>query len=149
MSDAMIRESVGQYPVPEVKATGFVKPKPLSECKVAILTTAGLAHEGDDGWGPDDTSYRVFDKDDRAIKLGHLSPNFDRTGFFADINVAYPIDRLEELVAEGVIGSVAPRHVSFMGAIDGNLTTLEMDSGPSVAKLLREDGVDVVLLTPV
>jgi D-proline reductase (dithiol) PrdB len=62
----------------------------------------------------------------------------------------YPVDRLEELVAEGVIGSVASRHVAFMGAQpDHNLTTMRVDSGPAAAKLLRDDGVDVVVLTPV
>ena len=149
MADSVIRQGVGQYPVPEVTATGFVRPKPLSECRVAILTTAGLAHAGDESWQPNDQSFRVFERDDRALKLGHLSPNFDRSGFFADINVAYPIDRLEEFEEEGVIGSVAPRHISFMGAIDGNMSTLELDSGPAAAEVLKGDGVDVVLLTPV
>ena len=50
---------------------------------------------------------------------------------------------------EGVIGGVAPRHIAFMGAQDGNITTIRMDTAPAAAKLLKEDGVDVVLLTPV
>jgi hypothetical protein len=82
MSDAFIREQVGKYPVPEVKGRGFAVPPALSECTVAILTTAGLRHEGDDSWEANDQSFRWFDKDDRALKLGHLSPNFDRSGFF-------------------------------------------------------------------
>ena len=29
------------------------------------------------------------------------------------------------------------------------MSSIRMDSGPAAAKLLRDDGVDVVLLTPV
>ena len=42
--------------------------------------------------------------------LGHHSVNFDRGGFAADLNVVYPIDRLEEMAAGGVIGDVADNH---------------------------------------
>lgn len=55
---------------------------------------------------------------------------------------------IEELAAEGVIGGVGPRHVSFTGPVM-DLSTLVIDSGPAAGALLRGDGVDVVLLTPV
>ena len=61
--------------------------------------------------------------------LGHWSPNFDRTGFTLDLNVVYPIDRLEELAEQGVIGSVADRHVSFAGNQPDDVATIRMDSG--------------------
>ena len=64
--------------------------------------------------------------------------------------MVYPVDRSTELAALGTIGSVAGRHIAFMGAQpDHNLTTLRLDSGPAAARLLLDDGVDVVLLTPV
>ena len=76
--------------------------------------------------------------------------NFDRSGLLADLNVAYPADRLDELAAQGVIGSVATNHLSFMGAQpDHTLTTMRLDTGPAAARQLLADGVDVVLLTPV
>jgi D-proline reductase (dithiol) PrdB len=61
----------------------------------------------------------------------------------------FPIDRLRELADADRIGSVAPRHLSFMGAQHETLTTMRLDSGPAAAKLLRRDGVDVVVLTGV
>ena len=149
MADELVRASVGEQPVPEFENPAFTVPPPLSEATVAIITTAGLRQDGDPSWGPADASFRVFDIDAEDLQLGHLSPNFDRSGFVADINVVYPIDRLKEMAADGVIGRVAPRHISFMGAQDGNMTTLRMDTAPAAAKLLKEDGVDVVLLTPV
>ena len=66
-----------------------------------------------------------------------------------DINVVYPIDRLEELAAEGIIGSVAPRHLSFAGNQPDDVSTIRLDSGPRAAADLLADGVNVVVLTPV
>ena len=84
------------------------------------------------------------------MQLSHFSPNFDRSGFAADINVVYPVDRLEEMAAAGEIGSVADQHISFMGAqFDSTFSTMLLDSGPAAAKVLKDDGVDVVLLTPI
>ena len=59
-----------------------------------------------------------------------------------------PTDRLDELAAAGTIGSVAPNHLSFMGA-QADLATILADTGPAAAQRLREQGTDVALLTPV
>lgn len=149
MGDEIIRAGTNDIPVPTFENPAFTRPGPLREATVAIVTTAGFRNDGDAAWNPQDSSYRIFDRADRSMKLGHLSPNFDRSGFAADINVVYPIDRLEEMAKEGVIGEVAPRHASFMGAQDETMTSIRMDSGPALAKELRNDGVSVVLLTPV
>lgn len=149
MSDKTIRQGVSGVPVPEFETTAFVTPPPLNKATVALLTSAGLQRPGEKGWGIGDQSFRVFDKDERNLMSTHLSPNFDKSGFTADINVAFPLDRLEEMAKEGVIGAVAPRHLSFMGAQDETMTTIRMDTGPAAAKLLLDDGVDVLLLTPV
>ncbi|MEY4338538.1 MAG: putative D-proline reductase gamma subunit, partial [Actinomycetota bacterium] len=103
----------------------------------------------DEGFTSTDTSYRFIDRSRRDLVLGHWSPNFDHTGIALDLNVVYPIDRLEELAARGVIGSVAERHLSFAGNQPDDVSTLRLDSGPAAAAALRHDGVDVVLLTPV
>jgi D-proline reductase (dithiol) PrdB len=81
--------------------------------------------------------------------LGHISPNYDRSGFITDPNVVFPIDPLHEMAAEGAIGSVASTHVAFLGAQDETMTSIRLDSGPAAGKLLLNDAVDVILLTPV
>jgi D-proline reductase (dithiol) PrdB len=74
---------------------------------------------------------------------------YDHRDADRDVNVVFPIERLRELEAEGVIGGVAPRHFSFMGHIAGrHIETLVNWTGPEVAKRLKEDGVDAVFLTP-
>jgi D-proline reductase (dithiol) PrdB len=70
------------------------------------------------------------------------------TGFALDINTVFPVDRLDELVANGTIGSVADEHLAYAGN-QFDLSAVRLDSGPAGAKFLKEQGVDVVILTPV
>jgi D-proline reductase (dithiol) PrdB len=140
---------VANIPVPEFDTTPWTEPPPLSEASVAIVTTAALHRSGEPGWKAGDEGFRVVPAVARDLTVGHFSPNWDRSGIAADINVAYPADRLAELAADGVIGSAAPYHLSFHGVIEGNLTTVRLDTGPAAAKALLDDGVDVALLVPV
>jgi len=64
-----------------------------------------------------------------------------------DINISYPIDRLRELSARGEIGEVAPNGYSFLGA-QRDFRRIEAETAPEAARRLRDDGVDVALITP-
>jgi D-proline reductase (dithiol) PrdB len=113
------------------------------------VTTAGLRLDGIGTW-PDGQGFVSLDSSRRDLTLAHISPNFDRAGVAADLNVVYPVDRLYEVAEAGVIGSVASSHIAFMGAqVDHTLATMRLDTGPATAKLLLDDDVSVVILTPV
>ena len=114
----------------------FTKTPPLVEATVAIVTTAGLHRQGQDGWKRGDESFRILEASDRNLIMSHLSPNFDRAGFAIDVNVVFPTDRLRELAGEGIIKAAAPRNLSFMGAAGETLATIRLDSGPAAAKVL-------------
>lgn len=149
-ADASMRAHAATLPVPEFETTSFTPlTKPLSEARVAIVTSAALHRTGQERFTQGDTGFRALDRGDRQLVLGHWSPNFDHTGFQLDLNVVYPIDRLEELAADGVIGDVAPRHFSFAGNQPDTVSELRLDTGPTCAAELARDSVDVVLLTPV
>jgi D-proline reductase (dithiol) PrdB len=135
-------------PVPDLGETPFLRPAPLSQSRVAIVTTAGLGAPGDDDFGWYDPSFRVLPSAERDLGMSHHSPNFDRMGIVADLNVVYPADRLQEMAYAGLIGSIAPNHVSFMGA-QRDMDALVHDSARVAAALLKEQGTDVVVLTPV
>jgi D-proline reductase (dithiol) PrdB len=151
MGDTQVRTAMSTIPVPNFETTAFTIPRLLSKCTVALITTAGLRHSDQPDWGfrSGDQSFRILDSANRSLILSHTSQNFDRTGFIADPNVVFPLDRLHELAAAGAIERVATRHLAFIGNQDETMATLRLDSGPTAAKLLREDGVDVVFLTPV
>lgn len=149
MGDEQIRAAAASSPMPELGPTPLTRPPALAEARVAIVTTAALALPGDPPPRGGDPSFRVL-PDGSDVRLGHESPNFDRSGWLSDPNVVFPVDRLRELADQGVIGAVAPRHLSFAGNQQPTtLSAITLDSGPAAAALLRGDGVDVVLLTPV
>jgi D-proline reductase (dithiol) PrdB len=128
--------------------------KPLRDCKVALVTTAGLAPPGappfDLGRLGGDTTFRAIAADAGLsnLSLHHRSQAFDRTAVAADANVAFPLDRLRALADEGEVGEVAPRHLSFMGSITAP-ARLRKEHAPAAADLLVSDVVDIALLAPV
>ncbi|MDP6388666.1 MAG: glycine/sarcosine/betaine reductase selenoprotein B family protein [Alphaproteobacteria bacterium] len=127
----------------------FVTGPPLARRRIAIVTTAGLHLRSDDSFGFRTAEYRVIPSDvaTRDIVMSHTSVNFDRTGFQADTNVVFPIDRLRELEQAGAIASLARYHYAFMGAYHAPAA---YEAGArEVAGYLREDAVDAVLLVPV
>ena len=126
----------------------------LREARLALVTTAGLHTPQQEGFDASiklgDTSFREIpgDIDVQTLLEAHKSYSFDHKGIEADRNLALPLDRLRELAAAGEIGSLSQRHFSFMGSII-NPRPLKEKTAPEVARRLREDGVDAVLLTPV
>ena len=128
--------------------------KPLPDARVAVVTTAAYFRPDqppfDTSVRGGDYSYRVIplDTDLSTLRIAHKSNAFDIRGIASDKNLALPLDRLKSLAEEGVIGSVAPRHFSFMGSIAAP-GLLIANTAPEVARMLVEDLVDAVLLTPV
>lgn len=135
-------------PCPTFESTPWVTGPPLNKRRLALISTAGLQRRSDLPFDLGASDYRVIPSGTPAVELimSHISTNFDRTGFQQDLNVVFPIDRLNELVEGGVIGSLATYHYSFMGATDP--AQLE---GPAreLARIMKNDGVDAVLLVPV
>src|SRR5580765_1028528 len=123
--------------------------KPLAACRLAIVTTAGLHRRGDRLFTPGDQSYRVIPSDTATIDIiqSHTSIGFDRVPTMRDANISFPIDRLRELIARGELGELGPRCYSFMGA-QREVARIESETGPEVGRRLREEGVDVALITP-
>src|SRR5262249_25453751 len=133
---------------PSFETRPWVTGPALSRRRVAIVSSAGLVVRGEDPFRGRDPDYRVIPSDTKPDELliSHISINFDRTGFQEDWNVVFPLDRLNELAAEGSIGSVATTHYSFMGATD---PALMEPHARQLAKHLRNDQVDAVILSPV
>jgi D-proline reductase (dithiol) PrdB len=81
------------------------------------------------------------------IIQSHTSIGFDRVPTMRDVNISFPIDRLRELIARGELGGLGPSSYSFMGA-QREVARIENETGPEVGRRLRDEGVDVVLITP-
>ena len=142
------RDVITGLTCPTYESTPAVGGPALRERRVAIVSTAGLHRRGDRPFSPMAADYRVIPGDtaDDDIVMSHISPNFDRTGYQSDVNVAFPLGRLRTLAAAGEIGSVADFHYSFMGAS----SPLEMEpAARELAAHLAADAVDAVLLVPI
>jgi hypothetical protein len=59
------------------------------------------------------------------IDVNHL--HIDTIFIRRDLNVALPLDRLRELVRQGVVGSIADPHYSTMGYQGSSIKVLETD----------------------
>lgn len=142
------RERLLNLPCPTFPDTPFGPVLNLEKSRIAVISTAGLHRRADLPFMVGDTGYRMIpvDVSPDDLVMSHISTNFDRTGFQLDMNMVLPLDRLKELAEKGVIGSVAAYHYSFMGATD----PVQMETqAREVAKLLKRDQVDGVLLVPV
>ena len=128
--------------------------KPLSECKFALVTSAGLRTKFEEPFNHSnklgDVSFREIPNeiDVQTLIEDHKSSSFDHSGVQADKNLALPIERFRELVENKTIGSLNHRHFSFMGSII-NPRKLIDETAPTVAELLKQDAVDCVFLAPV
>ncbi len=131
--------------------------KPLAQCRVALVTTAGIYVKDSDApfdaereqrepmWG--DPSYRRIPRDVRQEQIGASHLHLNHRDMLADVNTVLPVHRFAELEAEGVIGSLAQTNYSFMG-YQPDTTEWRDHYGPEVAGLMKDEAVDAVLLAP-
>lgn len=141
-------QRLAELECPNFTTEPWVTGPPLAERRVAIVSSAGLLVRGGMPFRGRDPDYHVIPPGAGLgdLLISHVSINFDRAGFQEDWNVVFPIDRIRELAAEGVIGSVADAHYSFMGAAEPDLIE---PHARELAGHLKRDSVDAVLLAPV
>lgn len=136
-------------PVPQARLV-----RSLASARIGLVTTAGLVPPGerafDLGRRGGDPTFRLIpgDTPPRSLELHHRSDAFDREALAVDPNVAFPVEVLTRLEARRAIGSVASRHLSFMGSITAPLRLIR-DEAPRAAEVFVDDEVDLAILVPV
>ena len=121
--------------------------KPLKDMVIAIATAAGVHHKDDKRFNlAGDFTFRVIKDTMPSSELMVSHGGYDNGDVNKDINCMFPIDRLHELAKDGVIKGVAPVHFGFMGG-GGNQEKFKNETGPEIARQLKEEGVDAVILT--
>lgn len=128
--------------------------KPLSQCRVGIVTTAApyQPDKGDQGPGAPYNAaakfYQVYSGDtdrEHDLRISHIA--IDRAHTTAeDIGTYFPLPALREAAQAGRIGSIAPR---FHGAPTNrsHRVTLETDV-PEIVRRAKADGTDAMVLVP-
>ena len=121
--------------------------KELKDMKVALATAAGVHLKTDKRFNlAGDTTFREVPDTAHSSDLMVSHGGYDNADANKDINCMFPIDRLHELAKEGYIGSVAEFHYGFMGG-GGDQEAFTNSTGPEIAKKLKEENVDAVILT--
>jgi D-proline reductase (dithiol) PrdB len=127
--------------------------KPLSALKIALVTTAGIHHRHQKPFDMHDASgdptFRRIDTKTIEEDFRITHDYYDHRDADKDLNIVFPVTRLKEMAAAGIIGSVAERHYSFMGHItNSHIEELIEKSAPETAASFLHHHVDAVLLTP-
>lgn len=140
--------------------------KPLSQSRVALLTSSGHFVEGDDpepfgveGMSQMQAEARIHDSlkeiptlsaipintPTEKIRVRH--PGYPTAAAVADHQVNLPLGHLRALEQDGTIGQAHPNAFSFVGA--ASQLKLKRDIAPQWAEQMRDEEVDLVLLVPV
>lgn len=151
----LVRSWIEREPAHKIPWTPLAKS--LAECRVALVSSAGIARhdqpafdqqlERRDPWWSDQ-SWRSIQLGTAEADVGiyhlHIDPRFGQQ----DLDCVLPLRRLQELCGDGIVGGVAATHYSFMGYILEPRQLLA-STAPAIAAGMVKEGVDVAVLVPV
>jgi D-proline reductase (dithiol) PrdB len=125
--------------------------KPLARCRVSMLTAGGVSRCEAPPWNPrarNDLRLDEVASDAPSDAFQIHDDYYDHRDADRDLNCLFPIDRLRELAAEGLVGGLAPRLWSgFMGRIYKRSAVIGA-AAPALARELEKDRVDLFVLVP-
>lgn len=150
-------EFVREKVLPDFAWREFAEPSPLADrrlpaasARVALVATAG-AYLRDEQQpfargAAGDASFREIPSDCDLARISFSHVGYDTERALRDPDVVFPLALLRTFAAEGKIGALAPRAFSFMGYSPD--TQALARNADEVARALRSDAVDLVLLVP-
>lgn len=135
----------------------------LSDARLALICLAGVYCEGQKPFSlspgevqsqfvsqkfreKGDVSFRLIDSSVETDELSVTFPYLDTRAAEEDMNIIFPVARLRELEEESFIGSVTSSHISLLGYVPDPRDLA--DSAEKIIKVLKDDGVNTVLLAP-
>jgi D-proline reductase (dithiol) PrdB len=125
--------------------------RPLPECRLTFVSSAGVQPKGSmpfDVVHPvGDYSFRCVPSQSRPADLEIHQIKYPTHGALRDLNVIFPIERLQELSAEGMIGPLTPNFFSFIG-YNMDPERLERTLAEDIASAVLAQGADICLLCP-
>lgn len=120
--------------------------RPLNEATVALVTTGGVHLCSEKPFNlSSDASFRIIPRTASPDELCITHEHYDRRDAAADINLVFPLERLLDLEARGIIGRVADDHYCF-GFVEEPRDLLA--PGHQVGALLAQAHVDLAFLVP-
>lgn len=123
--------------------------KSVRDCRIALISSGGIYHRTQAPFDSvkNDLTFREIPKevDMAELQVSHYSPKAKKV---QDLNTIFPLQRLRELEAKGIIGALASPAFTFMGRIFPR-TRLQKEMAPHLIDRLRTMNVDAAFLVPV
>ena len=153
LEEAKWKEAFDGYPwVKNPEAPFTPLSKPVSECRITLVGSAGLYLPGQERFTDEevtgDSTFREIPRGSDLSTTGIAHTHYDHRYAEEDRNSVYPLDVLEELAEEGAIGGLTDTHYCFSGYNTDAAQVAEV-SGPEVARRIKAEGADAVLLVPI
>ena len=124
--------------------------KPLSECRIGVLSSAGVHLPDQEAFNPvrDDLTFREIPRSITQDQVQIHHNNYDKTDAHRDINCVIPLKAFTVLEEEGLVKSVADPILSFMGRVLRR-SALTKEMAPWLLRRFQEMDVDAAFLIPV
>jgi len=131
---------------------------PLADARIGLLSSAGvfLADEQqpfdvererrEPTWG--DPTLRIIPNDVVQSQVDATHLHINTADLLTDLDVALPIQRLDELVNRGEVGSASPEHFSVMGFQQDGAEVWRTTTGPEIAARCHAVDIDALILAP-
>lgn len=125
----------------------------LSQSRLMLISSAGgylrdSQDPFDDANKLGDYTLRTFPSSTEFDALAYAHDHYDHQMIERDAQVALPLRLLEELVAAGEVGELAPSVASFMG-YQPDSTRVVDELVPQVLAIARSERVEAALLAPI
>ncbi len=144
-----------RYPGAMITKSDFVPlaklKKPLPESRLTFVSTAGVQPKNSipfDTVHPiGDYTFRRVPSDSKGADLEIHQLKYPTLGAKRDLNVIFPIERLQELAKEKVIGELSENFFSFIG-YNMDAERLERTLAEDIADAVEAEKPDAALLAP-
>ena len=140
------------YNLPHNTSTVFGRAVDLSTSRLAVISTGGFYIEGEqepfdepDMLGRYDIRLLPVSSQASGFSISHT--HYDHAAANEDRQVLLPIEHLNEMVAAGEIGELAPNIISFMG-YQPDVTRVIDETIPSVLNAVQQMGANAAILIP-
>ena len=125
--------------------------KPLSECRLSFVSTSGVQPKTslpfDTVHPVGDYTFRRVPSDSRTEDLEIHQLKYPTCGAREDLNVIFPIERLQEFAQEGVIGGLTENFYTFIG-YNMDPERLQNTLAKNLAAAIAEEKPDAVIAAP-
>ena len=125
--------------------------KSLAESRLTFVSTAGVQPKNtlpfDTAHPIGDYTFRRVPSDSSPADLEIHQLKYPTHGAARDLNVIFPIERLQDLVGEKFIGSLTDNFYSFIG-YNMDPQRLERTLAEEIAAAVEAENPDVALLAP-